>query len=504
MSDIFISYAKEDRLRLEHLAKALTAYGWDVFWDPTIPAGKTWRQVIGHEIEHARCVIVAWSSNSNNSHWVLEESEIGRERGVLIPIMIEEVLPPLGFRSLQAANLSTWEGDLEDANFQSLISDITSVLGEAPARPSTDKVQPPGEEKHVPTKPVKGKKKGTPSTLEQHEGVSSNSKYYYIGGGIVLIALLIFLWLKKNGDHGYSVEEDQGAWIMALREDHPDAFRMYLENFPNGMYIEEAHHLLDSLEDVFSWNDALEQNTIDAYQVYLDQRPEGRYSDDARKAIGKMDRDERRAREAMSANNQMQAWKMAMQQNTVAAYRAYQEKYPNGEFVEEARNRITELENAMRRERVEEMDNKSWESALASNTLEAYQRYADRFPDGMHAREANTRIRELESNSNNQRRQEENEAMRVNGRNVKVVAFGQQPNEILGEFVQRGDRYWVETGTRGEDRFEFKETNRDEWSVYLHDPGRDVRIQLDLNTRKVLYGEGTGNMGVLYNIYGAE
>ena len=28
--------------------------------------------------------------------------------------------------------------------------------------------------------------------------------------------------------------------------------------------------------------------------------------------------------------------------------------------------------------------------------------------------------------------------------------------------------------------FNFKEANRDEWSVYLHDPARYVSIQLDL------------------------
>jgi len=40
MSDIFVSYAKEDRDRVEPLARALTTHGWDVFWDRAIPTGK--------------------------------------------------------------------------------------------------------------------------------------------------------------------------------------------------------------------------------------------------------------------------------------------------------------------------------------------------------------------------------------------------------------------------------------------------------------------------------
>lgn len=46
MSDIFISYANEDRARAQILAAALEAQGWSTFWDRTIPTGKTWREII--------------------------------------------------------------------------------------------------------------------------------------------------------------------------------------------------------------------------------------------------------------------------------------------------------------------------------------------------------------------------------------------------------------------------------------------------------------------------
>jgi len=44
MSDIFLSYASEDRARVLGLVKALEAQGWTVFWDRMIPAGKTFRR----------------------------------------------------------------------------------------------------------------------------------------------------------------------------------------------------------------------------------------------------------------------------------------------------------------------------------------------------------------------------------------------------------------------------------------------------------------------------
>jgi hypothetical protein len=46
MSDIFISYARQDRPRAEAIAKALEDHGWSVWWDWNIPAGETSRQVI--------------------------------------------------------------------------------------------------------------------------------------------------------------------------------------------------------------------------------------------------------------------------------------------------------------------------------------------------------------------------------------------------------------------------------------------------------------------------
>jgi hypothetical protein len=97
LSDIFISYAREDRGRAKQLAEALKAQGWSVFWDRTIPPGKTWREVIAKALHEARCVVVAWSEASIASGWVHEEAEEGHERKILVPIFFEEVKPPMGF-----------------------------------------------------------------------------------------------------------------------------------------------------------------------------------------------------------------------------------------------------------------------------------------------------------------------------------------------------------------------------------------------------------------------
>ena len=132
MADIFISYAREDRSRIEPLAKSLEELDWSVFWDRTIPAGKTWRQVIGDALKSARSVIVVWSKTSVESRWVQEESDWGLERNILIPILIDDIRPPLGFAAVQAADLVNWNPAQSSPEFEKLISDISIILGPPP------------------------------------------------------------------------------------------------------------------------------------------------------------------------------------------------------------------------------------------------------------------------------------------------------------------------------------------------------------------------------------
>jgi len=106
MADIFISYAREDEDHVKELVGALEQRGCSVFWDRRVPPGQTWRSHIGDALNSAQCVIVAWSRYSVNSRWVMEEADEGLKRNALIPVLLEAVDPPLGFRSIQAANLT--------------------------------------------------------------------------------------------------------------------------------------------------------------------------------------------------------------------------------------------------------------------------------------------------------------------------------------------------------------------------------------------------------------
>ena len=129
MADIFISYAHEDRRRVQALAEALSAHGLSVRRDRQIQAGETFDEVITEALGAARCVVVVWSRESITSNWVREEAEEGRRRGILIPVLIDAVRPPLGFSRIQTVELWDWTGEVTSDAFQQLLRDTTAILG---------------------------------------------------------------------------------------------------------------------------------------------------------------------------------------------------------------------------------------------------------------------------------------------------------------------------------------------------------------------------------------
>lgn len=136
MADVFISYAREDRERARLVAQALAACGWSVWWDRRIIAGQEFDQVIEHELEAAKSVVVLWSSHSVTSEWVKNEAAVAAERGVLVPVFIENVKLPLEFRRRQTADLSGWNGDTAHEGFQSLCEALgATITGAVPPSP---------------------------------------------------------------------------------------------------------------------------------------------------------------------------------------------------------------------------------------------------------------------------------------------------------------------------------------------------------------------------------
>ena len=133
MADIFISYAREDREWVEKLAKAYTDNGYSVWWDWDLLVGKRYRETIETELQTCKATVVVWSEHSIRSDFVRDEAEEGQQRNILVPLLKDNVRPPAGFRQLQTADLTKWNGAADHVEFQRMMRGLQHVVAAAPS-----------------------------------------------------------------------------------------------------------------------------------------------------------------------------------------------------------------------------------------------------------------------------------------------------------------------------------------------------------------------------------
>ena len=134
MSDVFLSYAREDAERVRVFADELIRFGWVVWWDDRIRTAAEFDEVIERELDMASCVVVVWSRSSIASGWVRAEAGAANEQGKLVPVRFEsDVVPPLRFRQINTTSLQT--GPLTPAHGDTLrlFVEITRLTGRPPA-----------------------------------------------------------------------------------------------------------------------------------------------------------------------------------------------------------------------------------------------------------------------------------------------------------------------------------------------------------------------------------
>jgi len=126
MAGIFLSYAREDADTAKRIAAALESAGHSVWWDREIHAGERFSAEIDKALKSAELVVVLWSRGSIDSPWVQDEAAVGRDTGRLVPVLIEPVEPPLGFRQYHAVDLSSRRGR---GRFQPIVEAIGARSG---------------------------------------------------------------------------------------------------------------------------------------------------------------------------------------------------------------------------------------------------------------------------------------------------------------------------------------------------------------------------------------
>ena len=145
MTEVFISYAHQDREVAAALATKLASRGYSVWWDHELVGGAQFRDVIVSQLRQAKHVLVIWSLQSVGSKWVIDEAEEAQVLGKLIPIKTRGLpvsLIPFGFRQAQTVELDNFDtivrairsriaqqGVIGEKGFLAMTSTATSSIG---------------------------------------------------------------------------------------------------------------------------------------------------------------------------------------------------------------------------------------------------------------------------------------------------------------------------------------------------------------------------------------
>lgn len=205
MADVFISYASAEKDRAKLVAESLEAAGFSVWWDRALKPGETFDKVIQREIEAAKAVIVLWTRASVESQWVREEADHGRQRDMLIPLLMDEISPPIGFGRVQAAKLHDWDGDPKHHDWTEVIESVQALVGRA-AKPVFNRPRP------TPSPSPNPVKKGPPWVL--------------IGAGVVIFVLMGVISLLVEGITTISdpqAQENLRAFQSAIEQQEAQA-----------------------------------------------------------------------------------------------------------------------------------------------------------------------------------------------------------------------------------------------------------------------------------------
>ena len=132
MTDIFISYKREERVAAQRFADSLSSAGYSVWWDLELVGGEDFSSVIRKKIDAAKCVIVLWSNQSVRSEYVQAEAEYARKLGKVLPVFIDDVRPialPLMLQGLHTLDCSGWDGSRVSDLFSELTNHVNRKVG---------------------------------------------------------------------------------------------------------------------------------------------------------------------------------------------------------------------------------------------------------------------------------------------------------------------------------------------------------------------------------------
>ena len=188
MTEIFVSYKREDRARVRPIVLALRSRGFEVWWDMGLLPSASFAKDIANVIDRSKIALTLWTKDAVKSDWVLAEAEKARTQDKYFGVYLDRnVELPLPFNTLQAADLTGRSEPGEELDW--LCAAIENKLGPRP-----------------------------------------------------------ILNTDVEGKRAAASDAEAAIWFKARTDDTVKSYKIYLELYEhNGVFVEEAHTRIQEL-----------------------------------------------------------------------------------------------------------------------------------------------------------------------------------------------------------------------------------------------------------------
>jgi formylglycine-generating enzyme required for sulfatase activity len=230
---------------------ALREENFVVWWDLEIRVGEDFRTALDTMLDATRSVVVLWSQASVHARWVREEADHAQERGTLIPACIDDVKPPIGFRSTQFAVLTGFNGDRQHPGFRKLCDAIRQVIA-APA-PEVAREQAgaaagvAGIDDALVTTPVVGEE-----AAPRAAAGDSRRRRWLLSGAAVGVLMLAAVLIPERGETKTGHDElpyrriHAGRFMMGCDRCEPDERPAHEINVTSDFWITQTEVTVDA------------------------------------------------------------------------------------------------------------------------------------------------------------------------------------------------------------------------------------------------------------------
>lgn len=313
MPSVVIIHAAEDTLPARALAQKLRQAQVEVVLE------KQPGDELRNAVKGAPVTIALWSPRSVQNSELAEEVKFARGKSNVFHALMQSAPAPEQFRSDRSVNLTGWRGEDEFAPWRELAKLVTDKAGVAPLPPPVPKppsgfFQPgrPGEGGAQPQAPA-GRQQQQPQRAQQQQrqqpqqraapqpqrsappqpqrSIPQPETEPKKGGGMVAIAAIAFVAIAALGGGGWYFMQQQGASTTsaaweAIDSNDADALRAFISGDP-GSHRQEAEQALAALEER-TYEAASDTDTIEAFEAFLNDFPDSQHATRARGRIAEL------------------------------------------------------------------------------------------------------------------------------------------------------------------------------------------------------------------------